>query len=109
MEKRGSFDVHLYGSRIINSFPEQNNSISFSRIVGGQPREEVRGPRARPCYLSSSTGEITMVARVLTLFLIILLQVARFFLSSLMLANTLNVDVGTDPGTDPFLGQVRTE
>ena len=32
-------------------------------------------------------------------------EVARFFLSTLMLANTENVKIGTKAGTDPQLGK----
>jgi len=74
VEQRKAFDVHLYGSGVLNSFPETSaaatEKIPFGQVVRGQKGEEV----------------------------------ARYFLSTLMLANTMNVEISTEPGTDPQMG-----
>ena len=61
VEKRGNFDIHQYGSKILDHFPEGNakTTITFIELAQGKEREEV----------------------------------ARYFLSSLMLANTYNVEI----------------
>lgn len=61
VEKRGNFDIHLYGSHILSTFPEGNakTTVPFEKVVENQDREEV----------------------------------CRYFLSSLMLANTYNIDL----------------
>uniref|UniRef100_A0A6A7FVC2 Condensin-2 complex subunit H2-like isoform X1 n=3 Tax=Hirondellea gigas TaxID=1518452 RepID=A0A6A7FVC2_9CRUS len=66
-EARQSFDIHKYGSQILDAFPEDGTGqlIPFRAIVADQPRKEV----------------------------------ARLFLSSLMLTNTYNVEpVQTEKG-----------
>merc|ERR1712034_111205 len=74
VEQRKAFDVHAYGSYVLNSFKESTASnkdlVDFGKVVQGQKGEEV----------------------------------ARFFLSTLMLANTENVKISTKAGTDPQLG-----
>jgi len=77
VEQRKAFDVHAYGSHVLNTFPATATSsnkkpgpVDFADVVRGQRGEEV----------------------------------ARFFLSTLMLANTENVKIGTKAGTDPQLG-----
>jgi len=76
VEQRKAFDVHAYGSFVLNSFKESTvsnpnqNLVDFGKVVQGQKGEEV----------------------------------ARFFLSTLMLANTENVKISTKAGTDPQLG-----
>ena len=64
VEKRGNFDIHDYGSRILESFPEDSRktTLNFSQITKGHGKEEV----------------------------------ARLFLSSLMLANTYNIELRSE-------------
>ncbi|TRY62046.1 hypothetical protein TCAL_11151 [Tigriopus californicus] len=66
VEKRGNFDIHLYGSHILSTFPEGNakTTVPFEKVVENQDREEV----------------------------------CRYFLSSLMLANTYNIDLAQETG-----------
>lgn len=47
-EKRNAFDIHEYGTRILNSFNSKGEKKSFKELVGGQKPEEV----AR-CFLST--------------------------------------------------------
>jgi len=76
VEQRKAFDVHAYGTHVLNSFNNtpgknsENYPVDFVDIVSGKKAEEV----------------------------------ARYFLSTLMLANTENVKIGTKVGTDPMLG-----
>merc|ERR1719348_719820 len=76
VEQRKAFDVHAYGTHVLNSFNDtlgknsENNPVDFVDVVSGKRAEEV----------------------------------ARYFLSTLMLANTENVKIGTKIGTDPMLG-----
>merc|ERR1712142_705893 len=76
VEQRKAFDVHAYGTHVLNSFNDtlgknsENNPVDFVDVVSGKRAEEV----------------------------------ARYFLSTLMLANTENVKIGTKVGTDPMLG-----
>jgi len=71
VERRKAFDVHLYGSGVLNTFKRGDSSlIDFGDVVRGHKGEEV----------------------------------ARYFLSTLMLANTENVEIRCKPGTDPQLG-----
>ena len=62
VEKRGDFDIHEYGSKILNTFPSDNRktTIQFQDVIAGSTPEEV----------------------------------SRLFLSSLMLANTQNLEIG---------------
>jgi len=76
VEQRKAFDVHLYGSRVLSSFDDLPETSKESCYVPFNT--VVRGQK----------GE----------------EVARYFLSTLMLANTMNVGVSTEPGTDPQLG-----
>jgi len=69
VEGRKAFDVHAYGSKILNSF-SRSKAIPFSGVVKGLKGEEV----------------------------------ARYFLSTLMLANTENVEISTAPGSDLQMG-----
>ena len=72
VEKRGNFDIHDYGTKIIDSLKNNNSATSgssdqgsgvkFSEVAAGQPKEEV----------------------------------ARLFLSTLMLANTKNVELKSE-------------
>ena len=64
VEKRGDFDIHDYGSRILNNFPKDGRKVTleFSQIASGA---------------NGITAE----------------EVSRLFLSSLMLANAENIDV----------------
>ena len=41
VEKRNAFDIHAYGSRIINNFSSQQKDIHFNSVVRGQKPEEV--------------------------------------------------------------------
>ena len=41
VEKRIAFDIHAYGSKIINNFTPQRTEVPFNTIVGGQKSEEV--------------------------------------------------------------------
>jgi len=82
VEKRGNFDIHRYGTRILEQFPaaagndddndetsrqkQAKTTLRFADVVQGQEKEEV----------------------------------ARFFLSSLMLANTYNIDLRSASGLD---------
>ena len=61
VERRGNFDIHQYGSEILEHFPEgrAKTTISFAELARGKEREEV----------------------------------ARLFLSTLMLVNTYNVEI----------------
>jgi len=75
VEQRKAFDVHAYGSHVLNTFPSTATSsnkrpVDFAEVVRGKKGEEV----------------------------------ARFFLSTLMLANTENVKISTKAGSDPQLG-----
>ncbi len=71
VEKRGDFDVHNYGSRIISQFPKDNRktSLDFKTVAGGKEKEEI----------------------------------ARLFLSTLMLANTENIDLQCSAPKSEFL------
>lgn len=42
-EERTCFDIHEYGSQILEKFPHNNgkNTLSFGSIVQDQPREEI--------------------------------------------------------------------
>ena len=71
VEKRGNFDIHDYGTKIIDSLKNNNSAggssdqrsgVKFSEVAAGQPKEEV----------------------------------ARLFLSTLMLANTKNVELKSE-------------
>ena len=41
VEKRIAFDIHAYGSKIINNFTSQRSEVPFNTVVGGQKPEEV--------------------------------------------------------------------
>ncbi|XP_068083154.1 condensin-2 complex subunit H2 [Anabrus simplex] len=65
-EKRGHFDIHEYGSRVLECFPQGNRktTIPFAAVVDGKPKDDV----------------------------------SRYFLSSLMLANSYNIEISkSDP------------
>ncbi|XP_050436650.1 condensin-2 complex subunit H2-like isoform X2 [Adelges cooleyi] len=66
-ERRTAFDIHEYGTRILDCFEEKGVKKSFEQLVSGQMQGEV----------------------------------ARYFLSSLMLANTYNLSI-TKPTDDPL-------
>eukprot|EP00092_Neocalanus_flemingeri_P017266 GFUD01018670.1.p1 GENE.GFUD01018670.1~~GFUD01018670.1.p1 ORF type:complete len:675 (-),score=216.95 GFUD01018670.1:180-2204(-) len=76
VEKRKAFDIHAYGSQILDSFHSdkypRGKAIPFDEVV-----------RAR-----GLKGE----------------EVARYFLSTLMLANSRNIKISTAAGSDPQLG-----
>ena len=61
VEKRGDFDIHAYGTQILDKFPEGNRktTIKFQDVISASSPEEV----------------------------------SRLFLSSLMLANTQNLEI----------------
>jgi len=61
VERRGHFDIHQYGTKILERFPEgkAKTTITFNELAQGKEKEEV----------------------------------ARYFLSSLMLANTYNIGI----------------
>ena len=61
VEKRGDFDIHAYGTQILDKFPEGNRktTIKFQDVISESSPEEV----------------------------------SRLFLSSLMLANTQNLEI----------------
>lgn len=40
-EKRNAFDIHEYGTRILNCFESKGDCKSFKDLVGGQQQEEV--------------------------------------------------------------------
>ena len=40
VEKRNVFDIHAYGSRILNNFSEDRSDVSFNSVVRGQKPEE---------------------------------------------------------------------
>ncbi|XP_065222281.1 condensin-2 complex subunit H2-like isoform X2 [Planococcus citri] len=63
-EERTCFDIHEYGSQILQKFPQNSgkNTLTFASVVENQPREEI----------------------------------PRFFLSSLLLANSYNVAISRD-------------
>jgi len=63
VEKRAAFDIHKYGSVILNSFPadDRKTTKKFSDVVRNCSREDT----------------------------------SRYFLASLMLANCLNVEIGS--------------
>ena len=43
VEKRSEFDIHAYGTRILDSFGGERGAVRhFSQLMKGQPREEVR-------------------------------------------------------------------
>ena len=48
VEKRNAFDIHAYGSRVLNNFTPQRTVVSFDSVVRGQKGEEVSR------YLNSS-------------------------------------------------------
>ncbi|XP_050534799.1 condensin-2 complex subunit H2 isoform X2 [Daktulosphaira vitifoliae] len=66
-ERRTAFDIHDYGTKVLNCFNTKGEKKSFEQLVSGQKQGEV----------------------------------ARFFLSSLMLANTYNLCI-TKPTDDPL-------
>jgi len=41
VEKRNAFDIHAYGSRVLNNFNPQRTEVSFDSVVRGQKGEEV--------------------------------------------------------------------
>jgi len=41
VEKRNAFDIHAYGSRVLNNFTPQRTEVSFDSVVRGQKGEEV--------------------------------------------------------------------
>ena len=51
VEKRNAFDIHAYGSRIINNFSPQQRDVHFTSVVRGQKPEEV----SRQCFSSPMT------------------------------------------------------
>ena len=61
VEKRGDFDIHAYGTQILDKFPDDNRktTIKFQDVISTSSPEEV----------------------------------SRLFLSSLMLANTQNLEI----------------
>eukprot|EP00088_Acartia_fossae_P054049 TRINITY_DN6179_c0_g1_i8.p1 TRINITY_DN6179_c0_g1~~TRINITY_DN6179_c0_g1_i8.p1 ORF type:complete len:544 (-),score=167.58 TRINITY_DN6179_c0_g1_i8:483-1889(-) len=63
VEKRKAFDIHEYGSQILDTFPseEEHPTIRFSQVAQSKRKEEV----------------------------------SRYFLATLMLANGLNVEIGS--------------
>jgi condensin-2 complex subunit H2 len=71
VEKRGDFDIHAYGSRIISRFPKdkRKTTIEFGDVAEGSSHEEV----------------------------------ARLFLSSLMLANAQNIDIQCSASKKEYL------
>ena len=75
VEKRGNFDIHQYGSKILNYFPDglAKTTIKFTDIARGKEREEV----------------------------------SRYFLSSLMLANTYNIEIGNSISDPLAMDQVE--
>jgi len=81
VEQRKAFDVHLYGSHVLSSFKETTAVSNKKNLI--EFGEVVKGQK----------GE----------------EVARFFLSTLMLANTENVQISTKAGTDPQLGMDNVE
>lgn len=40
-EKRTAFDIHEYGTRMLNCFKSVGEQISFKNLVGGLEQEEV--------------------------------------------------------------------
>ena len=68
--------INIQGSHVLNSFKD-NTAASGKNVVDFG--EVVKGQKGA--------------------------EVARFFLSTLMLANTENVKIGTKAGTDPQLGK----
>ena len=40
VEKRNAFDIHAYGSRILNNFADDRADVSFNSVVRGQKPEE---------------------------------------------------------------------
>jgi len=42
VEKRSEFDIHAYGTRILQSFGGQRGAVrSFGQLMTGRPKEEV--------------------------------------------------------------------
>lgn len=68
-EKRTEFDVHEYGTRILNCFELIGEKKLFGELVGGLDKEEV----------------------------------ARYFLSLLMMVNTYNLEISNDVSADDIL------
>ena len=71
VEQRGGFDIHEYGTKVLNKFPQDSRktTIDFCDIGEGNTPEEV----------------------------------SRLFLSSLMLANSQNVEIGCSaPKNEPL-------
>ena len=75
VEKRGNFDIHQYGSRILEYFPDgvAKTTVPFTDIARGKEREEV----------------------------------SRYFLSSLMLANTYNIEISNSTNEPLAMDQVE--
>ena len=71
VERRGDFDIHEYGSKILNKFPtdQRKTTLDFCDVAAGTSHEEV----------------------------------ARLFLSSLMLANAQNVEISCSASKKEFL------
>jgi hypothetical protein len=70
VEQRSEFDVHAYGTQILDSFGREPGTVrSFDQLMVGRPKEEV----------------------------------ARYFLSTLMLANCMNLEIMTEEGEDSSL------
>ena len=72
VEKRGDFDIHQYGSKILDKFPpdSRKTSLDFCQVIEKSSSQE---------------------------------EVARLFLSSLMLANAQNVEIECSAGKNEKL------
>ena len=73
VEKRGDFDIHAYGTQILDKFPDDNRktTIKFQDVISASSPEEV----------------------------------PRLFLSTLMLANTQNLEIECS-GIDFFVKSI---
>ena len=96
VERRNAFDIHSYGSSILNNFSQDRKEVTFNSVVRGQKPEE----KSRLVNTSKQQQQ-----QYLSLFTFYFL---RYFLSMLMLANTENVEISTTEGTDPQLGTYYT-
>ena len=80
LERKKLFDVQTYSARMISQCEQVGGTeTTFNHLVMGQQKEE-----------------ISRHVRIVYLFLLFLIYVSRYFLTTLMLANSGNVEILSD-------------
>ena len=80
LERKKVFDVQTYSARMISQCEQVGGTeTTFNHLVMGQQKEE-----------------ISRHVRIVDLFLLFLIYVSRYFLTTLMLANSGNVEILSD-------------